>query len=160
MAAPQIMSLMIDFVETKYCDNNAQESGERCDEEARKNAYNWKGYFYGGLMLATTICQSILLSQYFARMYIVAMNVRTALIATIYRKSLRMSSTARKESTVGEIVNLMSVDVQRFMVRYILLMFHYITISCNINHEYCYANNSPNNLHFSLKSKYYYFDRT
>ncbi|ROT73105.1 putative multidrug resistance-associated protein 1 isoform X4 [Penaeus vannamei] len=33
----------------------------------------------------------------------------------IYRKALRISSSARKESTVGEIVNLMSVDAQRFM---------------------------------------------
>ena len=31
------------------------------------------------------------------------------------RKSLKMSGAARKESTVGEIVNLMSVDVQRFV---------------------------------------------
>ncbi len=45
----------------------------------------------------------------------VAMNVRTALVSVVYRKALRMSSSARKESTVGEIVNLMSVDVQRFM---------------------------------------------
>lgn len=30
-------------------------------------------------------------------------------------QALRISSSARKESTVGEIVNLMSVDAQRFM---------------------------------------------
>ena len=47
---------------------------------------------------------------------IVSMNIRTALISTIYKKALVMSNSARKESTVGEIVNLMSVDVQRFMV--------------------------------------------
>ena len=33
----------------------------------------------------------------------------------MYRKALRLSGTAKKERTVGEIVNLMSVDVQRFM---------------------------------------------
>ncbi len=48
-------------------------------------------------------------------MFIVGMNLRTALISAIYRKSLRMTGASRKESTVGEIVNLMSVDVQRFM---------------------------------------------
>ena len=37
------------------------------------------------------------------------------MISTIYKKSLLMSGAAKKESTVGEIVNLMSVDVQRFM---------------------------------------------
>ena len=30
-------------------------------------------------------------------------------------QALRISSAARKDSTVGEIVNLMSVDAQRFM---------------------------------------------
>lgn len=34
---------------------------------------------------------------------------------TIYLKALKLSNAARKESTVGEIVNLMSVDAQRFM---------------------------------------------
>ena len=48
-------------------------------------------------------------------MFLVGLRIRTALIAAIYRKALRMSNAARKESTVGEIVNLMSVDAQRFM---------------------------------------------
>jgi ATP-binding cassette subfamily C (CFTR/MRP) protein 1 len=48
-------------------------------------------------------------------MFIVGLNLRTTLISAIYRKALRMTGAARKESTVGEIVNLMSVDVQRFM---------------------------------------------
>lgn len=43
------------------------------------------------------------------------MRIRTALIAAIYRKALRMSNAAKKESTVGEIVNLMSVDAQKFI---------------------------------------------
>ena len=48
-------------------------------------------------------------------MFVVGMNLRTALISTIYRKALRMNSASKKDSTVGEIVNLMSVDAQRFM---------------------------------------------
>lgn len=48
-------------------------------------------------------------------MFLVGLRVRTALIAAIYRKALRISNSARKESTIGEIVNLMSVDAQRFM---------------------------------------------
>lgn len=43
------------------------------------------------------------------------MRIRTALISTIYRKALKMSNIAKKESTVGEIVNLMSVDAQKFV---------------------------------------------
>nr|AHK05644.1 ATP-binding cassette transporter sub-family C member 1 isoform X5 [Tigriopus japonicus] len=96
MVAPQIMSLMIAFVSS---DNNTP----------------WKGYFYGAVLLIVTMFQSIILSQYFEKMFVVGMNLRTALISVIYRKSLRLSGAAKKESTVGEIVNLMSVDVQRFM---------------------------------------------
>lgn len=75
----------------------------------------WKGYFYSVLLLLTAILQTLILSQYFHRMFLVGLRIRTALIAAIYRKALRMSNAARKESTLGEIVNLMSVDAQRFM---------------------------------------------
>lgn len=108
MASPQIMKLMITFVETNGNKTAAIEMGIQPEE-------SWKGYFYAALLLIVTTIQSILLSQYFERMFIVGMNLRTALISAIYRKSLRMTGAARKESTVGEIVNLMSVDVQRFM---------------------------------------------
>ncbi|KAK2583563.1 hypothetical protein KPH14_009513 [Odynerus spinipes] len=75
----------------------------------------WKGFFYTILLLITAILQTLILSQYFHRMFLVGLRIRTALIAAIYRKALRMSNSARKESTLGEIVNLMSVDAQRFM---------------------------------------------
>ncbi|XP_072760183.1 multidrug resistance-associated protein 1 isoform X2 [Anoplolepis gracilipes] len=93
--SPQLLKLLIAFIE-----------GE---EEM------WKGYFYSVLLLLTAILQTLILSQYFHRMFLVGLRIRTALIAAIYRKALRLSNAARKESTVGEIVNLMSVDAQRFM---------------------------------------------
>ncbi|XP_063822466.1 multidrug resistance-associated protein 1 isoform X1 [Ostrinia nubilalis] len=75
----------------------------------------WKGYLYAvGLMACATV-QTMLLAHYFTSMYLVGMRIRTALTSAIYRKSLRLSNAARKESTVGEIVNLMSVDAQRFV---------------------------------------------
>ncbi|XP_065338923.1 multidrug resistance-associated protein 1 isoform X7 [Cloeon dipterum] len=92
---PQLLSLLIGFVE--------------------KDDPLWKGLVYAILMFVTASLQTVILSQYFHRMFIVGLRVRTALISTIYRKALRLSNSARKESTVGEIVNLMSVDAQRFM---------------------------------------------
>lgn len=74
----------------------------------------WKGYLYAVGLLACATVQTMLLAHYFTRMYLVGMRIRTALTSAIYRKSLRMSNAARKESTVGEIVNLMSVDAQRY----------------------------------------------
>jgi len=106
---PQVMKLMINYVET-YARVNQSDPTIPLQPEER-----WKGFFYAILLLVATIFQSLLLSQYFERMFVVGMNLRTALISTIYKKSLRMSSSAKKESTTGEIVNLMSVDAQRFM---------------------------------------------
>ncbi|KAL5238885.1 hypothetical protein ACI65C_006295 [Semiaphis heraclei] len=75
----------------------------------------WRGYFYVFLMMLTATLQTLILSQYYYRMYLVGMRVRTALTSAIYRKALRISNTARKTFTVGEIVNLMAVDAHRFV---------------------------------------------
>ncbi|XP_023935367.1 multidrug resistance-associated protein 1 isoform X2 [Bicyclus anynana] len=93
--SPQILKLLIGFVESK--------------EPV------WKGYLYAVGLIACATAQTMLLAHYFTRMYLVGMRIRTALTSAIYRKSLCISNAARKESTVGEIVNLMSVDAQRFV---------------------------------------------
>jgi hypothetical protein len=40
----------------------------------------------------------------------IGMRLKICLISAIYQKSLRLSNASRQSSTVGEIVNLMSVD--------------------------------------------------
>ncbi|GBM52169.1 Multidrug resistance-associated protein 1 [Araneus ventricosus] len=75
----------------------------------------WIGVLFAALIFLNCTLQSVVLGSYFHRMFIIGMRVRTALVTAVYKKSLVLSSTARKESTVGEIVNLMSVDSQRFM---------------------------------------------
>nr|CAD7197173.1 unnamed protein product [Timema douglasi] len=94
-ANPQILKQIIGFVEG--------------DEPV------WKGYMYALLMLVCGTVQIVLHGHYFIKVQSVGLRVRTALVSAIYRKSLRLSSTARKDRTVGEIVNLMAVDAQRLM---------------------------------------------
>ena len=48
-------------------------------------------------------------------MFSISLRMRNATMAAIYQKALRVSNSSRKESTIGEIVNLMSIDSQRFM---------------------------------------------
>ncbi|KAJ3588064.1 hypothetical protein NHX12_011658, partial [Muraenolepis orangiensis] len=55
----------------------------------------WQGYFYTALLFMCTSLQTLILQKYF--------------------HALVISNTARRSSTVGEMVNLMSVDAQRFM---------------------------------------------
>ena len=50
------------------------------------NEPEWKGYFYAAMMFLAAVIQSILLHQYFHRCFVVGMRVRTAVIATVYRK--------------------------------------------------------------------------
>ena len=99
---------------------------------------NWKGYLYAIILTLTAMVQTVFNSQYFHRMYVVGFQVRTAAVSAIYRKvcdferllhaarhqfssifphfqALTMTSSARKDSTVGEVVNLMAVDAQRLM---------------------------------------------
>uniref|UniRef100_A0A4Y0ASP1 ABC-type glutathione-S-conjugate transporter n=1 Tax=Anopheles funestus TaxID=62324 RepID=A0A4Y0ASP1_ANOFN len=94
-ASPQILKLIIGFVDG--------------DEPL------WKGLMYAITLFVVAGTQTLLLGQYFNRMFFVGLRIRTALISAIYRKALIISNSARKGSTVGEIVNLMAVDAQRFM---------------------------------------------
>ncbi|XP_048187708.1 multidrug resistance-associated protein 1 [Perognathus longimembris pacificus] len=78
-------------------------------------APDWQGYFYTGLLFISACLQTLLLHQYFHICFVSGMRVKTAVIGAVYRKALVITNAARKSSTVGEIVNLMSVDAQRFM---------------------------------------------
>ncbi|KAK2187609.1 hypothetical protein NP493_160g03030 [Ridgeia piscesae] len=81
---------------------------------ADKTEHQWKGVLYALLLFVVAMVQSMLLHQYFHICFCVGMRVRTAVIAAVYHKALKLSNSARQSSTVGEIVNLMSVDAQRF----------------------------------------------
>ena len=63
--------------------------------------------------MLVSMVQTVLLSAYFYKMYLVAMWTKASLISAIYRKSLVVTAESKKGSTSGEIVNLMSVDVQK-----------------------------------------------
>ncbi|XP_064886770.1 multidrug resistance-associated protein 1 isoform X3 [Columba livia] len=95
-AGPEILKLLINFV------NN-------------KAAPSWQGFFYTGLLFVSACLQTLILHQYFHICFVTGMRLKTAIVGVIYRKALVITNSARKTSTVGEIVNLMSVDAQRFM---------------------------------------------
>ncbi len=74
----------------------------------------WKGFIFAFAIFFVTFFQTLGNGQYFYKTYLVGFRIRSALISAIYRKSMRISSKAKRDTTVGEIVNLMSVDAQRF----------------------------------------------
>ncbi|KAM5140785.1 ATP-binding cassette sub-family C member 2-like [Mantella aurantiaca] len=77
--------------------------------------YQWKGFLFAASLFITTLVQYVCLQQYFQGCMVLGMRIRTALMAAVYKKALTVSNAIRKESTVGETVNLMSTDAQKFM---------------------------------------------
>uniref|UniRef100_A0A8D1I048 Multidrug resistance-associated protein 1 n=1 Tax=Sus scrofa TaxID=9823 RepID=A0A8D1I048_PIG len=80
-----------------------------------KKAPDWQGYFFTALLFISACLQTLVLHQYFHICFVSGMRIKSAVIGAVYRKALVITNSARKSSTVGEIVNLMSVDAQRFM---------------------------------------------
>ncbi|KAA0160384.1 hypothetical protein FNF28_05463 [Cafeteria roenbergensis] len=71
------------------------------------------GFGYVGLMAASAVTQTIVLHQYFIRVFRVGLRLRTAVTGAVFRKALRLSVSARQRRTVGQIVNIMSTDANR-----------------------------------------------
>lgn len=108
-------------------------------------APTWWGFLVAGLMFVCSIMQTLILHQYFQCIFVMALRIRTGVVGIIYRKvswsrawrageagpgelwrgpahdpavhlqALVITNSVKRESTVGEIVNLMSVDAQRLM---------------------------------------------
>ncbi|XP_069836113.1 ATP-binding cassette sub-family C member 2-like [Dendropsophus ebraccatus] len=113
--SPQILKLMVSFT-------------------SKPEEHQWKGFFYAILLLITTVLQSLCQQQYLEGAFVLEMRVNTVLTAAVYKKALTVSNAIRKESTVGETINLMSADAQNFMdlanyIHYIWSVPLQITIS-------------------------------
>ncbi|XP_038273750.1 ATP-binding cassette sub-family C member 6-like isoform X1 [Dermochelys coriacea] len=95
-SVPKILSLFLEFI---------------MDREAP----NWKGYFYATLLFLLACLQTLFEQRYMYVCLVLGMRLKTAVTGLVYRKVLVMSNAARRAATVGEIVNLVCVDVQRLM---------------------------------------------
>ncbi|NWW21215.1 MRP3 protein, partial [Falcunculus frontatus] len=93
---PQLLSVLIGFIKNK-------------------DAPAWWGFLIAVLMFICAVLQTLILHQHFQYCFVTGMRLRTGITGVIYRKSLAITNSAKRSSTVGEIVNLMSVDAQRFM---------------------------------------------
>ncbi|XP_075034070.1 ATP-binding cassette sub-family C member 3 isoform X2 [Mixophyes fleayi] len=92
---PQLLSILIMFTKDK-------------------TSPSWWGFSIAVLMFISSIAQTLILHQHFQYCFVTGMRLRSAITGIIYRKSLVITNAAKRSSTVGEVVNLMSVDAQRF----------------------------------------------
>lgn len=73
----------------------------------------WRGYRVGVLLFVNMVVGSLGQSHGLHRTTRALTRVRTALIAAIFRKSMRLSNAARREVSAGEVINLVASDAQR-----------------------------------------------
>ncbi|KAG5889084.1 hypothetical protein JTB14_004928 [Gonioctena quinquepunctata] len=86
----------------KYFDDNLV-------EENRNRAYT-----YSGIIVLTLFANVIFLHYTQLQMMEIGMKIRVASCSLIYRKALKLNKSALAETTVGQMVNLLSNDVGRF----------------------------------------------
>lgn len=101
-AQPQLLRMLIRFV------NDYTESVEKGDPLPLT-----RGVMIAGGMFLVSVVQTTFLHQYFQRAFEMGMQIKSSLTAVIYNKSLVLSNETKQETNTGDIVNLMSVDVQR-----------------------------------------------
>uniref|UniRef100_H0VI28 ATP binding cassette subfamily C member 2 n=1 Tax=Cavia porcellus TaxID=10141 RepID=H0VI28_CAVPO len=78
-------------------------------------SYVWIGYVYTICLFVVSLLQSLCLQSYFQLCFMLGMSVRTTVMASVYKKALTLSHLNRRQYTIGETVNLMSVDAQKLM---------------------------------------------
>ncbi|XP_030060084.1 multidrug resistance-associated protein 1 isoform X2 [Microcaecilia unicolor] len=94
--SPQILKRMIAFCESS-------------------SAVNWDGYVYSVTLLTVAALQTLVLQLYQRLNMVMAAKIKTAVIGLIYKKSLNLANSSRRQFTTGELVNLMSSDAQQLM---------------------------------------------
>ncbi|CAI9738033.1 resistance-associated 1-like [Octopus vulgaris] len=104
--SPQVMSFLIAFIDSKEP--------------------SWKGYTIAVFLLAMNIIQTISLQHALYISTNLGLILKQAVTSTIFRKALTLKCSSLKATSVGETVNLMSVDCQRFQDTF---PFFYLLIS-------------------------------
>ncbi|XP_032412503.1 multidrug resistance-associated protein 4-like isoform X1 [Xiphophorus hellerii] len=83
-------------------------------------------YGFAAAMSISTFALTILQHLYYYQVLRVGMRIRVAMCHVIYQKALRLSSDSMGRTTTGQIVNLLSNDVNRFDE--IILNLHYLWV--------------------------------
>ncbi|KAG0012086.1 hypothetical protein BGZ81_001777 [Podila clonocystis] len=111
--SPQLLGRLLDFVQSYKALPTAAGGGggggiEREPEPLALGVILAFGLFFASLLV------TFVSAQYYATTTNLGIEIRTALVAMVYRKSLKLSAGAKQRSTAGEITNHMSVDAERW----------------------------------------------
>lgn len=90
--SPQLLRLIINFVDDSINGGPVAVNGtlgnetEPVDYAAATRDPLWRGILYAVLLFVVASTQTLFLAQYFQRMFLVGLRVRTALVGAIYNK--------------------------------------------------------------------------
>ncbi|XP_040071111.1 multidrug resistance-associated protein 1-like [Ixodes scapularis] len=85
----------------------------RLTDYMTKNEPTWKGISYALGMVSANFGTGLLAIHMDRILIFAGLNVKSVMVAAIYRKTLRLSNDSQKDHTIGELVNLISVDADR-----------------------------------------------
>lgn len=86
-----------------------------------------EAYLYAGGIIGVSLINTFIVHSFFFGLQHVGMRIRVSCCSLIYRKALRLSKSAMVETTVGQMVNLMSNDVNRF--DFLVIHLHHLIIA-------------------------------
>ncbi|KAK2168341.1 hypothetical protein NP493_1234g00004 [Ridgeia piscesae] len=75
--------------------------------------YLWQGVIYAVVLALNKFAFCVVVHWWLYGAYVTGMKARSILNGVVYRKALRLSSCARHGRSVGELVNLVSIDSQK-----------------------------------------------
>nr|XP_060623109.1 multidrug resistance-associated protein 1-like [Anolis sagrei ordinatus] len=82
--------------------------------EHHSDSYS-NGCQYALDLLLVVVLQTLIHQVYQRLNILTAVKIKTVVVGLVYRKALTLSSSSRQKYTTGEIVNLMSADIQQLM---------------------------------------------
>lgn len=94
------------------------------DPEKLNSDDQTEGYLYAVGVILCSLFNVMFMHPYMLGMFHTGMKVRVAMCSMIYRKALRLSRTALGDTTIGQVVNLISNDVGRLDVS--VIHMHYL----------------------------------
>ncbi|KAL2527384.1 ABC transporter C family member 10 [Abeliophyllum distichum] len=78
-----------------------------------KASFEYEGYLLAALLFFTKIIESLSQRQWYFRMRLIGLKVRSLLTAAVYKKQLKLSNSAKLMHSNGEIMNYVTVDAYR-----------------------------------------------
>ncbi|KAG2290989.1 hypothetical protein Bca52824_037658 [Brassica carinata] len=88
----------------------------------------WIGYIYAISIFVGVMFGVLCEAQYFQNVMRVGYRLRSALIAAVFRKSLRLTNEGRKKFQTGKITNLMTTDAESLQVMHLCAISYIVAL--------------------------------